>query len=98
MSPWEGLARTPRYEGPSIFDFLLSTQSLWQTTGAQAIIDAVFSNTPIFIPTSQPSNGRLAGSLALNNIPIAVGVTGGAVVLDGGTTAIVSWGQGNVPN
>ncbi|PPQ78469.1 hypothetical protein CVT25_011864 [Psilocybe cyanescens] len=72
-----------------------------QTTGAQAIIDAVATNTPIFIRTSQPSNGRLAGSLVLNNIklnnvPVAVGVVGGAVVLSGGTTTISSWGQGNV--
>ncbi|TFK33476.1 exo-beta-1,3-glucanase [Crucibulum laeve] len=72
-----------------------------QTTGGQAIIDATVTNTPIFVRTSQPSNGRLAGSLVLNNIklnnvPVAVGVVGGAVVLNGGTTTIASWGQGNV--
>lgn len=32
----------------------------------------------------------------LNNVPTAVGVVGGAVVLPGGTTTIASWGQGNV--
>lgn len=32
----------------------------------------------------------------LNNVPTAVGVVGGAVVLGGGTTTIASWGQGNV--
>ncbi|PPQ70366.1 hypothetical protein CVT24_013141 [Panaeolus cyanescens] len=72
-----------------------------QTTGALAIIDATASNTPIFIRTSAPSPGRLAGSLVLNNVkltnvPVAVGVVGGAVVLNGGTTTISSWGQGNV--
>lgn len=72
-----------------------------QTTGAQAIIDATASNTPIFVRTSAPSPGRLAGSLVLNNVkltnvPVAVGVVGGAVVLNGGTTTIASWGQGNV--
>ncbi|KAH9476293.1 putative glucan endo-1,3-beta-glucosidase [Psilocybe cubensis] len=72
-----------------------------QTTGAQAIIDAVVTNTPIFIRTSKSSNGSLGGSLVLNNIklnnvPVAVGVVGGGVVLRGGTTTIASWGQGNV--
>lgn len=68
---------------------------------AEAIIDAVVTNTPIFVRTSLASNGTLAGSLVLNNIklnnvPTAVGVIGGAVVLTGGTTTIASWGQGNV--
>ncbi|KAJ3501572.1 hypothetical protein NLJ89_g9279 [Agrocybe chaxingu] len=72
-----------------------------QTTGALAIIDAVITNVPIFIRNSQPSNNALAGSLVLNNVrlnnvPVAVGVVGGAVVLTGGTTTITSWGQGNV--
>ncbi|KDQ60660.1 glycoside hydrolase family 55 protein [Jaapia argillacea MUCL 33604] len=72
-----------------------------QTTGAEAIIDATVTNTPIFVRSSTASNGKLAGSLVLNNIqlsnvPTAVGVVGGAVVLAGGTTTIESWGQGNV--
>lgn len=72
-----------------------------QTTGAQAIIDAVVTNTPIFIRNSKASNGSLAGSLVLNNVklvnvPVAVGIVGGAVVLRGGTTTIASWGQGDV--
>ncbi|KAF5378141.1 hypothetical protein D9615_007528 [Tricholomella constricta] len=72
-----------------------------QTVGAQAIIDAVVTNTPIFIRNSNPSNGKLAGSLVinnakLNNVQTAVGVVGGAVVLAGGTKTIASWGQGNV--
>ncbi|KAL0947433.1 hypothetical protein HGRIS_013543 [Hohenbuehelia grisea] len=72
-----------------------------QSVGAEAIIDATVSNTPIFVRTSAASNGRLGGSLVLNNIhltnvPVAVGVVGGAVVLNGGTTTIASWGQGNV--
>ena len=57
-------------------------------------------NTPIFIRNSKPSSS-LAGSLVLNNVhlqnvPTAVGVVGGAVVLAGGTTTIESWGQGNI--
>ncbi|CAA7270475.1 unnamed protein product [Cyclocybe aegerita] len=72
-----------------------------QTTGALAIIDAVITNVPIFIRNSHPSNNALAGSLVLNNVrlnnvPVAVGVVGGAVALNGGTTTITSWGQGNV--
>lgn len=72
-----------------------------QTTGAEAIIDATINDTPIFIRNSEPSNGRLAGSLVinnarLNNVPVAVGVAGGGVVLAGGSKTIASWGQGNV--
>ncbi|KAK7049313.1 hypothetical protein VNI00_005914 [Paramarasmius palmivorus] len=83
--------------------FDLATGGLTQDTqsvGGEAIIDAVVTNTPIFVRTSQPSNGRLAGSLVinnarLNNVPTAVGVVGGATVLAGGTTTIASWVQGN---
>ncbi|KAF9044166.1 glucan 1,3-beta-glucosidase [Panaeolus papilionaceus] len=77
-----------------------------QTTGAQAFIDAVIINTPIFIRTSQPSNKTLDGSLMLNNVklhnvPVAVGVVGGTVVLPGtsnpnNTHTIDTWVQGNV--
>lgn len=72
-----------------------------KSVGAEAIIDAVVTNTPIFLRTSQASNGQLAGSLVLNNIKLnnvstAVGVIGGAVVLNGGTTTIDTWAQGNV--
>ena len=35
-------------------------------------------------------------NIKLNNVPIAVGVNGGATVLAGGTITITSWGQGNV--
>lgn len=71
-----------------------------QTVGGEAIIDAVVTNTPIFVRTSKPSSS-FAGSLVLNNIklnnvPTAVGVVGGAVVLSGGTTTIANWVQGNV--
>jgi hypothetical protein len=53
------------------------------------------------VRNSQPSNGRLAGSLVINNaklvnVPIAVGVLNGPTVLAGGTRTINSWAQGNV--
>lgn len=72
-----------------------------QSVGAEAIIDAVVYNTPIFVRTSTASNGQLGGSLVLNNIelnnvPVAVGVADGTVVLPGGTFIIDSWVQGNV--
>ncbi|EGN94233.1 glycoside hydrolase family 55 protein [Serpula lacrymans var. lacrymans S7.3] len=72
-----------------------------QTVGSQAIVDAVINNTPIFLRSSNSSDGKLAGSLVLNNIQLnnvttAVGVVGGADVLAGGTTTIASWGQGDV--
>lgn len=66
-----------------------------------AIIDAVIRDTPIFIRSSQASNGTLRGSLVLNNIRLrrvlaAVSVVSGEIVLDGGTKTIESWGQGNI--
>lgn len=71
-----------------------------QTTGAEAIIDATVTNTPIFVRTSTPSS-KLDGSIVINNakltnVPTAVGVVGGATVLAGGTTTIASWAQGNI--
>ncbi|KAG5643065.1 hypothetical protein DXG03_001622 [Asterophora parasitica] len=84
------------------FDLLTGgTTEATQSVGAEAIIDADVNNTPIFIRSSAPSNGILAGSLVINNarltnVQTAVGVVGGAVVLAGGTRTIASWGQGNV--
>ncbi|TFK67132.1 exo-beta-1,3-glucanase [Pluteus cervinus] len=71
-----------------------------QTVGAEAIIDAFVTNTPIFVRNSKPSPGSLAGSLVINNahltnVPVAIGVVGGQSILGGGTTVIDSWGQGN---
>ncbi|KAG6810587.1 hypothetical protein H0H92_011221 [Tricholoma furcatifolium] len=72
-----------------------------QTVGSMAIIDAVVTNTPIFVRNSKPSTA-LAGSLVINNakltnVQTAVGVVGGAVVLAGGAAkTIASWAQGNV--
>ncbi|KAJ7303604.1 exo-beta-1,3-glucanase, partial [Mycena albidolilacea] len=71
-----------------------------QPVAAEVIIDATVSNTPIFLRTSANS-GQLDGSLVLNNIkltnvPTAIGLFGGAVLLAGGTTTITSWGQGNI--
>ncbi|KAJ6479946.1 exo-beta-1,3-glucanase [Mycena vitilis] len=85
------------------FDLATGGGASAQTVGAEAIIDATVSNTPVFVRTSTASGGKVigAGSLVLNNIhltnvPIAVGVAGGATVLAGGTTTIASWGQGDV--
>jgi len=71
--------------------------------GAEAIIDSTVKNTPIFIRTSTTSSSSSPRSLVLNNIkltnvPIAVGVNGGATVLKGstGSTTIGTWGQGNI--
>lgn len=72
-----------------------------QGVGAEAIIDAVVTNTPVFLRTSKASRGKLSGSIVLNNVkllnvPIAVGVQGGETTLNGGSITIQSWGQGNV--
>ncbi|KAJ7178281.1 exo-beta-1,3-glucanase [Mycena filopes] len=84
------------------FDLLSGSTPTQQAVGAEAIIDATATNTPIFLRTSSNANGQLigAGSIILNNIkltnvPTAVGGANGAVVLAGGTTTIASWAQGN---
>ncbi|KAJ7684648.1 exo-beta-1,3-glucanase [Mycena polygramma] len=76
--------------------------------GAEAIIDAVVSDTPTFVRSAAPSNGALVGSLVLdniqlNNVSTAVGVAGGGpdggdsvVLLGGSNVKIESWVQGNV--
>lgn len=79
---------------------LLLTKYL-QGTGSEVIVDAVVSNTSVFVQSSKSSNGTLPYSLVLNNIqltdvPTAVGVAGGGTVLRGGNTTIASWAQGNV--
>lgn len=83
-----------------LFFFSLFTR-LIQGVGAEAIIDAVVTNTQVFVQSSLASNGTLPYSLVLNNIkltnvPTAVGVASGATILAGGTTTIASWGQGHV--
>ena len=85
---------------PRSLSILLTTI---KTVGSEAIIDVTVTNTPVFLSTTKPSNGTLAGSIVLNNIqlnnvPVAVGVQGGEVVLKGSTASmnIKSWGQGNV--
>lgn len=82
---------------------LLLAQFPSQSVGAEAIIDAVVSDTPIFIRTSQPSSGKLAGSLVvvnaqLNNVPVAVGVLNQTQPVLPGTSdsmTIPAWAQGN---
>ncbi|KAF8184875.1 glycoside hydrolase family 55 protein [Mycena galopus ATCC 62051] len=72
--------------------------------GAEAIIDAVVTDTPIFIRSATPSNNALVGSLVLtnielNNVSTAVGIVGGGEVLAGApnsTMTIESWVQGNI--
>ncbi|KAF9458677.1 glycoside hydrolase family 55 protein [Collybia nuda] len=70
--------------------------------GAVAIIDAMVNDTPIFVRSESSSADALKGSIVLSNVklhnvPTAVGVIGGGVVLSGGTqTYIKSWGQGNI--
>ncbi|TCD61973.1 hypothetical protein EIP91_007659 [Steccherinum ochraceum] len=97
------------YQGVTInncqigFDLATAGDFTSQAVGALAIVDAVVTDTPIFIRNSQASQGVLHGSLVLSNakltnVPTAVGVVGGATVLAGttGTTTIASWVQGNV--
>ena len=74
-----------------------------KTVGSEAIIDVTVVDTPVFVQTTMASNGTLAGSIVLNNVqlrnvPVAVGVQGGKVVLEGSTDSmhIQSWAQGNV--
>jgi hypothetical protein len=72
---------------------------------AEAFIDGLVVNTPIFIRLASNPNGHLTTSLVLNgimflNVPTIVGVAGGGVILVGvggkKKAFISSWGQGNV--
>ncbi|KAG9074861.1 hypothetical protein FRC06_010419 [Ceratobasidium sp. 370] len=72
-----------------------------QTVGADAIVDAVVTNTPTFIRTSGSAPSSFAGSLLLDNVKFS-GVNNGVldgsgrVVLAGGDKTIRQWAQGNV--
>ncbi|KAG9310286.1 glycoside hydrolase family 55 protein [Chiua virens] len=79
------------------------TTSATQTVGSEAIIDATVVDTPVFVQTTTASNGTLSGSIVLNNaqlynVPVAVAVENGKVILEGSTNSmtIESWAQGNV--
>ncbi|KAE9391952.1 exo-beta-1,3-glucanase [Gymnopus androsaceus JB14] len=89
------------------FDLLTGgTTSATQSVGGEAIIDAVVSNTPIFVRSSNTSTDHLTGSLVivnakLSNVSVAVGATNlSEPVLNGtsesGSMNISAWGQGNV--
>jgi glucan 1,3-beta-glucosidase len=72
-----------------------------QSVGSEVIVDAVISNTPIFVRSSANSAGSLKGSLViqnarLTNVPKAVAIGDGTTVLNGGTTTITNWVQGNI--
>lgn len=72
--------------------------------GAESIIDATAVDTPIFLRSSKPSNGTLAGSLVLQNIRLlrcrtAVGVVNAPDLVSAdpeGEMCIKRWGQGNI--
>ncbi|KAH8821809.1 beta 1,3 exoglucanase [Xylogone sp. PMI_703] len=72
--------------------------------GSTTIVDSSISNTPVGILTSYgapPNKFVSAGSiiienLALTNVPVAVkSSVNGATLLNGGSTTIAGWGQGN---
>ncbi|KAG2149369.1 glycoside hydrolase family 55 protein [Suillus clintonianus] len=69
-------------------------------SGGEAIIDAVVTNTPVFLKTPNHTNVSVAGSIVLNNIHlnnVSVAVMeSNATILAGGTKIIESWGKGNV--
>ncbi|QRV88543.1 exo-beta-1,3-glucanase [Ceratobasidium sp. AG-Ba] len=72
-----------------------------QTVGADVIIDAVVTNTPIFLRTSASAPTSLAGSILLDNVEFSSVTSGvvdgnGNVVLAGGTRTIRQWAQGNI--
>ncbi|KAJ2916151.1 hypothetical protein MD484_g4260, partial [Candolleomyces efflorescens] len=89
------------FQGLNIRNCGIGIEILSASIGAEAIIDARVVDTPTFIQSTTPSNGTLHGSLVLNNVklenvPVAVGVDNGDVVLSGGSKTIASWAQGNV--
>jgi glucan 1,3-beta-glucosidase len=75
-----------------------------QGVGAEAIIDAVATDVPIFLRSSKPSDDTLTGSVVLQNVVLknsvtAVGVADAPDLLAGkpnGEIVIERWGQGHV--
>lgn len=70
-----------------------------QTAAATYILDSQISNCDTFVLTSTDQSDKLAGSLVLDNValdtvPTAVSAAGTSV-LDGGSTTIDLWAQGN---
>ncbi|KDQ16283.1 glycoside hydrolase family 55 protein [Botryobasidium botryosum FD-172 SS1] len=77
------------------------TDQAHQTSGANVILDATVTNTPVFVRTSTSQRNSLGGSVfidnaKLTNVPIAVQDGSGATILAGGTTTINQWAQGNI--
>ncbi|KAJ6500510.1 exo-beta-1,3-glucanase [Mycena sanguinolenta] len=93
------------FQGVIINDCAVGFDLTGPGVGAEAIIDAEVTNTPIFIRTAAPSNNSLPvtslvlKNIKLHNVSTAVGVIGGQEVLPGASnasTTIKSWIQGNV--
>ncbi|KAF5362584.1 hypothetical protein D9757_013312 [Collybiopsis confluens] len=87
------------------FDLLTGgTTPSTQSVGAEAIIDAVVNDTPIFVRSSSTNNDHLSGSLVLvnahlNNVPVAVTASNQAEPILLGTKGVMNiaaWAQGNV--
>lgn len=73
-----------------------------QSVAAEAIRDVTVKDTPIFLRLSVGAPDSLSTSVVLNNIklenvPTAIGVVGGEVLLAGttGSMTIPTWAQGN---
>ncbi|PCH43394.1 glycoside hydrolase family 55 protein [Wolfiporia cocos MD-104 SS10] len=76
---------------------LTATTSSSQGIGSETIIDAIISDVTVFIQSEASSNLSLVlNNIQLNNVGTAVGISGGTVVLAGGTYTIDSWAQGKV--
>ncbi|KAJ6611580.1 exo-beta-1,3-glucanase [Mycena sp. CBHHK59/15] len=58
-----------------------------QPVAAEAIIDAT---------AGQPDGSLVLNNIKLTNVPTAIGLFSGDVLLAGGTMTITSWGQGNI--
>ncbi|KAF8312652.1 exo-beta-1,3-glucanase [Clavulina sp. PMI_390] len=72
-----------------------------QTVGSESIVDAVVTNTPVFLQTTTVQTTSLSGSILLENIqlsnvPKAVIDSSGSTILAGGSLTIPQWLQGNV--
>ncbi|KAJ6608599.1 glycoside hydrolase family 55 protein [Mycena sp. CBHHK59/15] len=70
---------------------------LMSGVGAEAIIDAVVHDTPIFVRSASNSTSIVLNNIQLTNVSTVVGLITGAVLLPGGAqTTIDQWVQGNV--
>ncbi|KAF2272061.1 pectin lyase-like protein [Westerdykella ornata] len=91
---WKGINIFHAMIGINVTALTSSTALHRQGVAAIALLDSEMTNVPIGILTAGTTNTMLE-NVRLNNVPIAVGYSGGPTVLQGGDILIDNYGAGN---